>query len=324
MSRTSHNQQAHGFSLIEVMIVVLIMGIVTAQMFMVLSSQRRTFLINEQNLNTQETARVVSDLISYDARMSGFMVPQMSGVSSVDGGVNNADRLCVSDPTYFDTPLTGAPAPSMDNRGNKFGGAPVTALNPGGSPGTLAIAGQDIDGVNGNDFAAGSGIIITDGQRTHCGQINTVNAGGVVLVNGHDIPGGFPTLGVVAVPAIIYEVQGLNLLRNGVTLSSQVEDLQVQYWVDAETPDGIMQDAAAGGTEWPVFDLNGAYPWVMDLSRVRRIQVIVTSRGTQGTNQEGVQFNRRRLPAAANRVAGPPDDFPRRSFTVDVLPRNLL
>ena len=124
---------------------------------------------------------------------------------------------------------------------------------------------------------------------------------------------------MTAVPAIVYQVNGLQLTRNGVVLSNSVEDLQVQFWVDAQ-----VQDETIGGNEWPVVDLNANYGWPMDLTRIRRVQLTVVTRGTQGEQQEGQQFNRRRRPAVSNRIAGAFDDFPRRSFTIDVLPRNLL
>jgi len=58
----------------------------------------------------QEDARLVLDLIAFDARQAGFMVPRIAGVSSEDGGANGPDRLCVSDPTYFPYPESGGPA----------------------------------------------------------------------------------------------------------------------------------------------------------------------------------------------------------------------
>lgn len=332
LSMRSARDRSEGFSLIEVMIVVVIMGIVTGQMFMVLSSQRRTFLVNNQALNTQETARVVSDLISFDTRMAGFMVPTFAGVSSEDGGPNNPDRFCVSDPSFALTPLDGTPSPSMDNTGEKFVGvagifAAGTSLGP---VGTL-----DVDGDGVNDFAANAGVIISDGvqdaiapTQTFCDRIDSITgAPGFFTINlengGSVIPPG--TL-VSIIPAIVYEqgpIAGVvasnatSLSRNGIPLSNSVDDLQIRYWVDSQTPDGLM-----AGAEWPIDDLNNGAAW-MDLNAVRRIQISIDSVGTQGEQQEGVQFNRRGRPAVANRAAGLPDDLPRRSFSVDVLPRNL-
>jgi len=314
-----------GFSLIEVMIVVLIMGIVTAQIFVVLTSQRRTFMVNEQALNTQETARVVSDLISFDARMAGFMVPLNAGVSSVDGGPVNADRVCISDPSFALTPLDGTPSPTMDNMGRKFGG--VTATN---SSGTLtAVSSFDVDGDGTNDFAGNGGVIITDGVRTFCDRIVWGGIAGTTIDLSDTTPGAMGAA-VTIVPAIVYEVGNLTenngaittsttLSRNGIPLSNSVEDLQVRYWVDSEIPDGVM-----AGAEWPIDDLNNGAPW-MDLTRVRRMQISIVSVGTQGERQEGQFFNRRRRPGMANRAPGVVfDEIPRRAFTVDVLPRNLL
>ena len=87
---------------------------------------------------------------------------------------------------------------------------------------------------------------------------------------------------------------------------------------ETEVPDGLL-----AGNEWPIDDLNNGALW-MDLTRVRRMQISIVSVGTQGEQQEGQMFNRKRRPAIANRAPGIFDDLPRRHFTVDVLPRNLL
>ena len=231
---TSVQPRRHGFSLIEMMVVVLMMGIVTAQMFLVFSAQKRVYLANDRALEVQEGARLVSDLLAHDARASGFMVPPSAGVSSFDGGNAGADRLCVSDPDIFATPLDGTPSP-VDNRTSPFGGASVTAA--AGTNLTLPAADLDIDADGDIDFLAaaplgagnGGGIIFSDGVRTHCAQLDMVTAAGqITLVGAHLIPGGnFPVLANVrAVPAIIYEVgPNRTLMRNGVVLSTDIEDL---------------------------------------------------------------------------------------------------
>ena len=65
--------------------------------------------------------------------------------------------------------------------------------------------------------------------------------------------------------------------------------------------------------------------WLVDLERIRRIQITVVSRSDRADQQDGAVFNRHRRPAAANRAQGAQlDAFPRRRFEVTVLPRNLI
>lgn len=328
--RAAARDQA-AFTLVELLIVMVILSVATAYSFAVLNAQHRAFTSNESGLEAQERARGVIDLVAHDARMAGFMVPREAGISSVDGGNANPDRLCVSDPDYFSTPLDGTPEPTMDNMGRHFQGAAVTALSATAI--TAPVTDLDIDGDGTADFLAasapgagdGGGIILADGSRTHCAQIDQIIGGGTVtLVPAHAVPGGlFPVLGsVVAVPAIVYEVapNSATLMRNGVVLSPSIEDLQVEYWVDSQFPDG-----AVNGSEFPVYDLNVPPPGlIVDLSMIRRVRISVVSRSERPAQQEGNAFARGGRPAVANRAAGAPDSLTRRRFTVAVLPRNLL
>ena len=100
---------------------------------------------------------------------------------------------------------------------------------------------MDVDGSGGgSDFRVNEGIIISDGTRTWCTEILALGGLGAVTVK--HTPAGlgpFTPGGTVAVPAIIYENDSpnLTLTRNGQVLSTTVEDLQVEYWVDAQIPD---------------------------------------------------------------------------------------
>jgi prepilin-type N-terminal cleavage/methylation domain-containing protein len=320
-------QSARGFSLIEVMIVLVILGVVTAQMFLVFSTQRRVYLTNNRVLEAQESARLIVDLISHDTRMSAFMVPRYAGIASFDGGAGGPDRFCLSEPGYISTPLDGTPSVTMDNRADRFTGANVVTF--GWPTITLTLSDMDIDGsggpppLNGSDFRLNEGIIIADGTRTWCTEILALGGLGAVTVKHTPVGlGPFTPGGTVAIPAIIYENDSPNLIltRNGQVLSTTVEDLQVEYWVDAQIPDETI-----GGNEFPVNNLNDTtLGWTPDPERIRRVQVSVVTRSTQGDSLEGRVMNRHRRPAVANRAAGPRDDRPRRRFTVSVLPRNLL
>ncbi len=334
-----------GFSLIELLVAVAVFGVITAQLLVVFSNQKRVFTSNERALDVQEQARLTLELISFDTRMGGFMVPSWSAVSSVDGGAAGPDRFCVSDASYFD--FSGAASP-LDAKTKPFDGSQVTNV----SADHVTVSSLDIDGSvpAGVDFLApsaagagnGGGIIIASPTETFCARITRI-VGNDIYFEDHDtndtVEFGDATVYVAvgpqlrAVPAQVYELDPdptvLELNRNGLLLASQIEDLQVEYWLDnAGTPNGI-QDA---DDEFPVNTLNdpdppgGAIP--PDMSLVRRVRISVLARTTQEDgpgSAHGVLLGGKQ--ALANRptpggvVA---DRFRRRSFSASILPRNLV
>ena len=314
-------RRREGFSLIELMIAVAIMAIVISQLMLVFTTQRRATVVNDRVLDVQEAARTVIDLITFDARMAGFMVPRVTAISSFDGGATNSDRICISDSSYFSTPLDGTESPSMDNRDSHFSRATLTSL----AAGTVTVEDLDIDEAGAvNDFTVGAGVIVSDGAKTHCAAIEKFVGNIVDFDDAHPMPGGLFTgpTGVFAVPAIIYELDepSMTLMRNGVTLSTSIEDLQIEYWVDSQVEDGVV-----AGSEWPIHDLNtlGA-GFTIDTQRIRRVRISVISRTDSGDGQAEENFQRFFRPATANRNAGALDEFRRRRFTASVAPRNMF
>ncbi len=319
---TSRRSNQRGFTLIELMIATAIMGIVTSQVFMVLSAQKRVYISNERVLDVQEDSRTVVDLISFDARMAGFMVPEVSAVSSFDGGAANGDSLCISDSSYFDFPSGTDLSDGLDTQSDHFAASTVAVL--GGASATLTTL--DIDGDNGpDDFGApGRGIILSDGVRSHCARITGTVGNTISFAPNVPNPALYTTANTRAVPAVIYELDQptLTLTRNDLTLATGVEDLQVEYWVDNAPQNGVID----GANEFPVDDLNnppGAA--TMDTTAIRRVRVSVITRTDQTEGGYKQQIDTGRRPGSANRVqAAQADSFRRRRFTTSVLPRNLL
>jgi prepilin-type N-terminal cleavage/methylation domain-containing protein len=297
---------AAGFSLIELMVAMVVMGVVTAQLFVVFANQKRVFTSNDRALDVQESARLTLDLVSFDTRMAGFMVPKYTAVSSVDGGANGADRLCVSAPGSAGS---GGVVPTKISR---FEGATVTGI--AADRVTVNTANLDLDGDGVVDFAVNSGVIVASATTTYCARISSI------------IPG--VTADLRAVPANVYELDTnlLELRRNTLLLASQVEDFQVEFWLDnAGAPNGTED----GDTEFPVNDLNkpdppgGTIPAQND--EIRRVRVSVTARTIQQDQANSatghLQGGR---PALANRAAAAAADlFRRKSFSASILPRNI-
>src|SRR5258706_2611292 len=318
-----------GFSLIEMMIVVVIMGVLTAQLFVVFANQKKVFMSNERTLDVQESSRLTLDLVSFDTRMAGFMVPRWTAVSSVDGGTDTADRLCVSDSSFpYVAPTNGA---TLASKIQRFSGATVNLTFSDHVD--VAAGSTDIDGDGIVDFKIGSGVIVASPTRTYCAVVRDVSATQIFFSSPEDATTylGAANADMRAVPANVYELDEdpakLELRRNGLLLASQVEDFQVEYWLDnSALPNGVED----GDNEFPVNVLEnpdppgGAIP--ADNAQIRRVRVSVVARTLR---DEGTSSAARHLtyarPALANRSASPDaDTFRSRSFSASILPRNLV
>jgi prepilin-type N-terminal cleavage/methylation domain-containing protein len=335
-----------GFTLIEMMIVVVVLGIVTAQLFTVFANQKRVFTSNERALDVQETSRLTLDMISFDARMAGFMVPSRAAVSSVDGGKDHGDRLCLSSNGF--APPMNQPAATLDGQIETFDGLPVTKV---AATGVVEIPKIDVDDDGKADLVIGQAVIVASDTVTYCARIKDIDAstpGKFELTFDAQRPDGtaenaFDYLGsdvtnMVVVPANIYELneKTMELRRNTLLLASQVEDFEVEYWLDNPgINDPILRRTTAGvgiedgDTEFPVNDLNNpdppAGPAAANNNAIRRVRVSLTVRTVREEQADAASGHLQgSRPALANRQADPtPDTFRRRSFSASVLPRNI-
>jgi len=326
----------NGFTLIELMITVGLIGLASMGMLSAFDGQKAVYNSNERLLETQEDARLVLDLIAFDARMAGFMVPPVAAISSTDGGINNADRLCLSDFSFFDLPDAANPITTLNNQGERFlisSTQQVQAVTGN----TVTIQSLDIDGGSDNQTGEnhfgnpGDGIIVSDGQSTFCGAISLIDTGTrqITLDPAHAPMPAFANPGSLrAVPAVLYEVVpspppapagSFSLMRNGQLLSPTIEDLQVQYWADLSVPpDNDTSDL----NESNIDDLNDPLLGV-DTTRIWRVRISVVSRSNQTDQTTGRRFASGQRPQIANRVAGVADAFSRRVYTSTVMPRNI-
>jgi hypothetical protein len=319
-----------GFSIAEVLIVGLILGVIAAQVGLAIVSQDRAQSESARKVEALDVTRRVIDLVSSDTRNAGFMVPRHAALAAGDGGTNAPDRLCISSLDYLDLSPPGAGASFLDSRTARFDGAVVTSV----AGGTVRVDTLDIDAFGSvNDFAVGGGVIVaqSDGQpsaafpakgiATHCARIERVDPVNltITLDASHSVPGGlFPSSSnIVAVPAHIYAVGLTGLARDALLLSELIEDLQVELWVDSTgAPNGTID----GPGEFPIDDLNAMSPATRDSARIRRVRVTVVGRGAVPETRPGI-FSR---PGVANRDPGQADGFVRQVLTASLLPRNLL
>jgi prepilin-type N-terminal cleavage/methylation domain-containing protein len=295
-----------GFTLIEILIAMAIFGVVIAQAFAVFMSQHAVYMGTERSIEVQEDARLVADAVLTEIRMAGYMVPRVAGIASVDGGNSDADLLCTSDSNVIaDSAVATAVA--------RFDRAEVAVpVGNGATSAQLSAGHLDVDGDSVNDFAVGQGIILADGTSSHCAEIQTIGGtGGTTIGFLPQTPALFSLTTATGrvTPAVIWRVSGTDLLRNGIRLSNQVEDLQVEFGVD------IDGDGQLGTGELGIDDLNGK-----DAEAILRVRLSVITRA----DREDDKLQHSGRPAAANRDAGTPDGFRRRSNINSVVPRNLM
>lgn len=305
LRHTSRSRSDAGFTLAEVLVALVLSAIVVTQVLAILSSQQTLYVQSSRVVDTQEDARLVADMIANDLLMAGFMVPAEAGLASRDGGTGGSDVLCASDPNAID-PLQLGVANSRFDRATL-----AAALGASTNSVTLAAGELDVDADGNDDFAVGAGIIVSDGTRSHCAEITAIAGNAITFAP--VTPSGFTIAASSgrATPASIYEITASGLERNSLVLSPLVEDLQVEFGVDANG------DNQLTGAEFPVHDLNGTGS---DPSQIRTVRLSVIARATVADSTSGLL----RLPQAANRNAGPVDGFHRRRVTTRVVPRNLM
>jgi len=319
-----------GFTLVELMITVVIMGIlVVALMNAMQKSQQKTVVI-EQITDAQQSLRVIGELLEQDLRHAGMLVPEATALCGVDS-TSGPDILIVSDASaiapdgtlrdsFFAT-LQGTPS-NVNKGGNSFT-VDSLILEP-----TTPVAAydNDADGTNDTDFQVGGGIIATDianpDRGVACGRVTGI-AGTTAIrfdILSEDLDGGATNPAqIVVVPARIYQVQGNRLTRNGMLVSSDVEDLQVAYFIDedgnnAEGPDEYKADGVV------VSGSDAFEPDKLPMSMIRevRVNVVVRTRTQEKDNQQGF------FQPTENRVAvAGQDGFRRRVYTTVVRLRNV-
>jgi hypothetical protein len=198
----------------------------------------------------------------------------------------------------------------VDLATGRFGGASLTAaLGATQSVVQLNVAELDIDGDGDDDFSATAGIIIVDGTNTHCAVIRSI--GGGVFVFAPATPAGYAaTINGIAIPAVVYQQTGNRLSRNGLLVSRHVEDLQVEFGVDAN------DDGQISGAEFPIHGLFGQDP---TLVRLVRLSVL-----TRTATEDQVLTGNGRQAVANRSAAAAADDFRRRLVTVSATLRNLM
>jgi prepilin-type N-terminal cleavage/methylation domain-containing protein len=319
-----------GFTLLEILTVVVVFGIAIIYMFDGLTRGNRAYMVLDQVAETQQSMRAVADLMERDIRHAGMMVPPGAAVCGVDDDTN-PDVLYVSDAEAIDPGdditayegariITGTGIADADS-----GGVTITvdSLVVEPSPSRPAYD-TDGNGASDSDFRVGGGVIVFDfnnpGRGTVCGTVRAVNAGASSIsvdpVRAGPLDGFAGTVKLVAVPAHEYRISnGDELRRDGLLLAKGVEDLQLAYYLDLDEDNqidaGEMRGTAAGTDDYVA---QGT-----DMSDLREVRLNLVVR----TRAEDEDFTGRPQ-AKENRADGADDGFRRRAYTATIMLRNMF
>ena len=90
-----------GFTLTELMVVVVLMGVLVVGVMGTFAAQKRTTGVNSQVVDAQHATRLIGDLLEEDIRHTGMMVPEGGALCAIDR-TSGADTLFVTDAAAID------------------------------------------------------------------------------------------------------------------------------------------------------------------------------------------------------------------------------
>jgi prepilin-type N-terminal cleavage/methylation domain-containing protein len=308
-----------GFTLIELMVSLAVVGIVTVAVTSMLAHQGRIHQVIDQVTEVQQNVRAISDLLERETRVTAFLVAQAAAFCGQDN-TNQPDVMFLTDADAL-TP-GGGELGAVITTGYDGTGGDVLRLDSVVLDGVPSYD-TDADGVADSDFRIGAAVIIVDpnnaGRGSSCGVVTDV-----VLPDRIDVDYalGGESIGaggnLVAIPAHYYAINANSeLVRDGMVLSDGADDLQFALFYDLDGDgdvDATLEDPGSNG-------FAGNYDsddWDNDFLREIRFNIVART-PAQDPNWSQGQFQ-----ATENRVApAGTDGFRRRVFTASVRPRNV-
>ncbi|MGB0621108.1 MAG: prepilin-type N-terminal cleavage/methylation domain-containing protein [Myxococcota bacterium] len=328
--REAPRARVSGFTLTELMVVVVMMGVLVTGVMGTFAAQKKATGVNSQIVDAQHASRLIGDLLEEDIRHAGMLVPEAGAICGIDR-TNAADTLYLTDASAID------PSDEIRNDlGARIGGVGdnvSTGSNVFSLDSVLlematpdAAYDTDADGTADSDFRVGGGVIVTDagnpGRGSACGTVTAVTAStNQIQVSIESsalaaLPAASEPVDLVAIPAHVYTVNGsLQLVRDGTPVADDVEDLQIAVFVDADEDRTVDTGEYFGDGVSANFDPQG-----IDLSLAREVRanVVIRTRLEDQDNPNG------RFQDSENRgAAGANDGFRRRVYSSTVMLRNV-
>jgi prepilin-type N-terminal cleavage/methylation domain-containing protein len=353
------NRSTRGFSLIELVVSMAVLGLVSLFLTEMLVRSSRTYTVVDDVTEAQQNLRAVTTLLERELRSTGFLAPEGAAICGWDTGGTGApdtdpDVLYVSDADALDPAgVTSLTTQAADVDEATFSGTGVDDLKLS----SLVVDANpfydlDGDGVADSDFlwtttpARNGGVIVVDRNNPErgaaCGVITKIDVGANTVQvdfevkNAPNSPaagaanGGTPLLAgavdLVAVPAHVYWVnpgaagQPPQLIRDGMVLASDVEDLQFALFYDVDD-DGVIDALEYPGSAAAEYESDS---WNNEDLREVRVTVVARTRSQDPDVLANPNLASSVTQGFENRPAGvATDGFRRRSITLTVQPRNV-
>lgn len=275
-----------GYSLIELLVAVAILGVILAGVFYSFGVQNEKYIVVDQVTDAQQSLRGVAEMIERDVRRAGYMVPPAAAACAHDY-TDRPDLLFLSETEAIrpiDELKQNAPELLVGDLGIEVVALTTTSVRVTGG-GTPQLK---VDPGAGGGLVVNGGVILVDRddpeQRVACGEITAI-AGDTLTVDFGPSPDA-TTIGssnVVAIPAVVYKVlpptgtDPSQLRRNGLVLAYDVEDLQAAFFFDADVDGTVDAATELFGTR----NAAGQYPPAsgagFDMSGLREVSVSVVT-----------------------------------------------
>ncbi len=268
-------ERAHGFTLIELMVAIAILGLLMTYITNTFTMQYQTYAVVDQVSETQNNTLAVAALIERDIRNAGYMVPSSAAACGIDS-TSGPDVLVLSDAAAI-LPVDQLP---LSMRGDRLK-SEVISVSTSGSTFTVTV--DDIvidgtpsydtnsDGTDDSDYRIDGAAILVDGANSGrgiaCGVVSAVNTGGNSIT--FDVTSNILSATVTnpqqlwLIPAVVYNVTTPagstqpEIQRNGQVLARDVEDLQVAYFFD-DNDDGVVDTLEYRASGLNVMTLGGS------------------------------------------------------------------
>lgn len=324
MAAETYRSTRSGFSLVEVMMSIMILGVILTYLFESFATYHRNGEVVSQLTESQQNSRSIANLLERDIRHAGMMVPGAGALCGIDS-TSEPDSIYFSDADAIN------PVGIMNNElGSSFPGSNVSSgsntLDVDLSIENSSDFAYDTngDGTLDSDFQVGGGVIIIDqgnpDRGAACGSVTAVDlANSQITINLRSaILATSPGTGVdlIAIPAHEYLISNLTLMRNNMALATGVEDLQAAYFFDDNGNNEVDAGEYRGDGVGDDYEANA-----LNAANAREVRITLVTR----TRNEDAHFRGGQPQATENRtVSGSTDGFRRRVRTSTVELRNLL